>query len=156
MGVRLTPPRVGDCMTALGTATVHLLTAILLVCPYLCLSNAAAGTATCSTRGYPSGGCDCCSRAVPRDSQGSKDCPEQPDSRQGSGTCLCHGAVVDRHVETPNPDHAIVTCLTPDVAALVVDPFGLDERFSNERSACHFPAAESGREVRALIVSLLL
>jgi hypothetical protein len=140
-------------MTALGTATVHLLTAILLVCPYLCLSNATTGN---STRGHHLGGCDCCSRSVPQDSQDSKDCPGQPDSRQGSGTCLCHGAVMDRHVEMPNPDHAVVMCLAPDAMVLVGEPFGLDNGLSTERAACHFPAAESGREVRALIASLLL
>jgi hypothetical protein len=143
-------------MTPFGTATVHLLAVILLTCPYLCLSNVAAGTGASSTRGHCSGGCDCCSHSAPQDSQDSKDCPDQPDSRQGSGTCLCHGAVMDRHIEMPDLGHAVVTCLAPDAMVLVGEPFGLDNGFSTERAACHFPAAESGREVRALIASLLL
>jgi hypothetical protein len=61
-----------------------------------------------------------------------------------------------RHVEMPNPDHAVVTCLPPDTMVLVGEPFGLDGGSSTERAACHFPAAESGSEVRALIASLLL
>jgi hypothetical protein len=139
------------CMTALGTTTVHLLTAVLLVCPYLCLSNAATGA--CSTRGKRPGGCACCSRSVPQD---SKDCPNQPDSRQGNGTCLCHGAVMDRIVQMPNPDHEFARGLPSDIGVPVGRPFRLDNGFCTERAACHFPAAESAREVRALIASLLL
>lgn len=140
-------------MTAFGTATVHLLAAVLLACPYLCLSNASVVSAKSFMHPSPLRGCDCCSHSAPQD---SKDCPSQPDSRQGSGTCLCHGAVMDRHVEMPNPDHAVVTCLPLDAMVLVGEPFGLDDGFATERAACHFPTAQSGREVRALIESLLL
>jgi len=63
---------------------------------------------------------------------------------------------MDRHVEMPNPDQAVVTCLPPDAMVLVGKSFGLDDGFSTERAACHFPAAKSGRAVRALIASLLL
>jgi hypothetical protein len=59
-------------------------------------------------------------------------------------------------VETPNPDHAVATCMATDAMALIGEPFGLENSFSTERTACHFAAAESGREVRALIASLLL
>jgi hypothetical protein len=155
VSVYLTPYLAG-CMTALGTATVHLLTAILLVCPYLCLSNAATGTDASSTRVHHSAGCDCCSRSVPQDSQDSENCPDQPDSRQGSGTCLCHGAVMDRHIEMFTPDHAVVVCLPSGALVLAAEPFGQDDQLVTQRAACHFPAAESGREVRALIASLLL
>jgi hypothetical protein len=63
---------------------------------------------------------------------------------------------MDRHVEMPNPDQAIVTCLPPDAMVLVGKSFGLDDGFATERAARHFPAAKSGRAVRALIASLLL
>ena len=63
---------------------------------------------------------------------------------------------MDRHVEMPNPDHAVVTCLALDAMALAGESFSLDNGVSTERAACHFAAAESGREVRALIASLLL
>ena len=61
-----------------------------------------------------------------------------------------------QQVEMPNLYHAIVTFLPPDVMVLDGTPFGLDGRLSTDRAACHFSAADSGREVRALIESLLL
>ena len=137
----------------LRTAIVCLVVAVLLVCPFLCLSNAAAGTGTSSLRGHHSGGCDCCSRSAPQDSKGG---PSQPDSRQGSGTCLCHGAVIAQHVAPPTPDNAVVTFLPLDAVLLVRDSFAVERGFSTEQAACHFPVADSGREVRALIESLLL
>jgi hypothetical protein len=63
---------------------------------------------------------------------------------------------MDRHVEMPNPDHVVVTCLLPVTMGLAAEPFNLDGPFATGQAACHFPAAESGREVRALIASLLL
>jgi len=63
---------------------------------------------------------------------------------------------MDRHLEMPNPEHAFVTCVALDAIFMVGQLFGLDNGLSTERIACHFPAAESGREVRALIASLLL
>jgi hypothetical protein len=63
---------------------------------------------------------------------------------------------MDRHVETPHPDHAVVACLAPEAVVRLGEPLGLENGFSTERAACHFPAAESGKEVRVLIASLLL
>jgi hypothetical protein len=63
---------------------------------------------------------------------------------------------MDRHVEMPNPDHAVVTCLALDAMVLPGAPFSLENGFSVQQAACHFVAAASGREVRALIASLLL
>ena len=140
-------------MTAFGRTTVHLLAAILLACPYLCLSNASVLSAMSFMHTTPPMGCDCCSRPIPQD---SKDCPSQPDSRQGSGTCLCHGAVMDQHVEMPNLDQAVVTFLSLDATLLIQGPFAIERGSLSETAACHFPAADSGREVRALIESLLL
>ena len=141
------------CMTAFRIGTVHLLAAILLACPYVCLSSAAAGSGGASPCGSRSGGCKCCSHPAP---QGKKGGPKQPNSRPGGGVCLCHGAVVERHVEMPNPDDAAATCLPSDAMLLLGTPIGRNDGFSTERAACHFPAAESGRAVRALIASLLL
>jgi hypothetical protein len=56
----------------------------------------------------------------------------------------------------PDSDHTVVTCLALDALVLAGEPFGLDNAFFTERAACHFPAVESGREVRALIASFLL
>jgi hypothetical protein len=141
-------------MTAPGTATVHLLTAVLLVCPYLCLSHTPAGAS--STCGPRSVCCDCCSRSAPQQNQGDRDRPNQSDSRKGSGTCLCHGAVIDRHAEMPNPHQVVATYLQLDAAAPTDETSGRDDHLSTIGAACHFPAAESGRELRALIASFLL
>ena len=134
------------------SGAVYLLVAVLLACPYPCLLRATAymeasaiGTCRANDSCCPSPG-----------SKTGKDHPSAPVSCPEGGTCLCHGAVMDRHVEMPNPDHAVVTSLPPDAMVLVGEPFHLDNGFSTERTACHFPAAESGREVRALIASLLL
>lgn len=128
--------------------------AVLLACPLVCLSHAAASAEAQASLAVGSrAGCDCCSGSCPRD---SNDGSGKPDSRQGSGTCLCHGAVMDRHVEMPIPDHAFVTCLPSDAMAVAAEPLDSDARFVTERAACHFPVADSGREVRALIASLLL
>jgi len=63
---------------------------------------------------------------------------------------------MDRHVEMPNPEQAAVTFLPLDAALLVAEPFAIERGFPTQRAACHFPTADSGREVRTLIESLLL
>jgi len=63
---------------------------------------------------------------------------------------------MDRHAEMPDPDQVTATSFSPDSIVLARNSIGLDYGFSAERAACHFPAAESGREVRALIESFLL
>jgi hypothetical protein len=138
----------------LRVVTVHALVAVLLGCPLVCLSHGAAIAAAqaSSTVGSQSC-CDCCSGPRPG---GSKDCPGKPDSRQGGGTCLCHGAVMDRHVVAPDPGLAVVTFLLPDAVSQRGEPLTMDRGFPTERVSCHFPAADSGRGVRALIASLLL
>jgi hypothetical protein len=63
---------------------------------------------------------------------------------------------MDRHVATPGLDYEIVTFLPPDAALRNREAFAVKRGFSTEQAACHFPAADSGRAVRALIASLLL
>jgi hypothetical protein len=136
-------------------ATIHAVVGVLLACPFVCLSHAAAAAAGAQASAAVGGqsGCDCCSGSCPG---GSKDCPGKPDSRQGGGTCLCHGAVMDRHVVSPDPGLAVVTFLLPDAMLQRGEPLTIEQGFLTERVSCHFPAADSGREVRALIASLLL
>jgi hypothetical protein len=135
------------------SATTHLIVAVLLACPFLCLSQGTAGAETPSTDGCRSG-CGCCSHSTPAS---SKDCPGKQDSRQGSGACLCRGAVMDRHVVAPDPGHEISAFdVPPDIMFLVRQSLAAERSFSTERAGCHFSAAVSGRAVRALIASLLL
>jgi len=63
---------------------------------------------------------------------------------------------MDQHVSLPTLDSAIVTLLPLDAVLLVRGSFAVERGFSTEQAACHFPVADSGREVRALIESLLL
>ena len=135
---------------ALRVATAHLTVLVLLACPFVCLSGSAEASAP--SPGSHSG-CDCCPRPAPGDAD---DCPGKPDPCQGSGTCLCHGAVLDRPVAAPHPGHEILGLVPRDAVLMVRDLVETPRGVSTERTACHFPAAESGRAVRALIASLLL
>jgi hypothetical protein len=134
------------------TAIVHVLVVILLACPFICLSGAAAGRHVApSLQKQP--GCSCCSQSTP--SKGKND-PGKPSSRQEGGTCLCHGAVMDRHVVMPDANHEIITSIVLDDIHLAPQPLAFGCNFFTDHIACHFPVAESGKEVRALIASFLI
>jgi hypothetical protein len=64
--------------------------------------------------------------------------------------------VIAQHVSLPDPDSAFATYLPLDDLLMVRDSFAVEQGFSIEQIACHFPVADSGREVRALIESFLL
>lgn len=136
----------------LRLAVVHLVAAVLVVCPYVCLWGPARGTNVSSARGSRFA-CSCCSRCAPAN---GKDGPAKPDSGKMSGTCLCHGAVVGRHVAPPDPGHEVLGVVAQDAARLISDLPIAQRNALGERASCHFPAAETGREVRALIASFLL
>jgi hypothetical protein len=140
-------------MTAFGKATAQLLVVVLLGCPYFCLSSpmAVGGTPAAGERKCSPCGC-CCQPA----SQGGEERPSQPDSCTEIGTCLCHGAVMDRHVDVPNPEQTLVTFLQEEAGTQAWASPAVELGTPATRSACHFPAADSGREVRALIASLLI
>jgi hypothetical protein len=143
-------------MTLFRTGMAHLLTVVVLVCPYFCLPSVAGGMGKSLMCDCCEGGCDFCSDSAPRENQDSKDCPEQPDSPRGNGACLCHGAVMDRHVELPSPNDLSGFSFPFAELALAGEILGGYDRFSARMSRCHFPTAESGKAVRALIASLLL
>ena len=128
------------------------LIATLLLCPYTCLSHAAAGSWASATAGRQT--CDCCCPGPA--SEAGKDRPCEPGSSPVNGTCLCHGAVMDRHVAPPTLDQAFVAILPLDAMLLVRESFATQRDFPAEHVACHFAAAISGRDVRALMASLLL
>ncbi|MCC6124351.1 MAG: hypothetical protein IT426_05290 [Pirellulales bacterium] len=137
---------------SLRVATVHLVAATMLICPYLCMSEAAAaGRGTSALRKHS--GCGCCSRSAPGDDTNG---PGKSDSRQESGTCLCRGAVMDRHVVAADADCENVYFAAPDAIEFAGQPPIFGRSFFPLRDACHFPTADSGREVRALIASLLI
>lgn len=133
-------------------ATIYVLVGTMLFCPYLCLPQATAnGTAGLA--------CEC---------QGDRCCPspatapsgEQPDdsgSKTQGGNCLCHGAVLQSPTSLPSLDIAF-SALLPigDLLAEAKSSVCGGNLFALAHTVCHFPAADSGREVRALIESLLL
>jgi hypothetical protein len=133
-------------------ATVHLVAVVLLVCPYLCLpgfSSAAGEASGCSESEEE---CDCYRQPTQADRD---NCPCQPTPRQGCGSCLCRGAIMDRHVDAPAPDYSVVSFLLADTG-FPAGEFSDGTGFSTHRAGGSHPTAETGREVRALIASLLL
>ena len=132
--------------------TVYLLVVTVLACPYPCLARAAVG-AQASTIQECREADSCCPRPH---SETGKDQSGKPISWPESGTCLCHGAVADRHVAPPDPDAGIAAFLPLDAPFVGWEPFAIERGVFTERAASHFPTANSGREVRALIASLLL
>jgi hypothetical protein len=133
-------------------ATIYVVIGTLLFCPYTCLGRSAAVAKTVDSVRDCSDD-DCCSPAPASDS--GKDHPSN-SGRQG-GTCLCHGAVLQSPAILPGVDAGPVTFVAIDaLLALTRSSIFADRLFAAEHTICHFPAADSGREVRALIASLLL
>jgi hypothetical protein len=139
---------------ALRVATVHAVAVVLLTCPVVCLSHSAA--AMSAPQGRSRAACGCCCRQLPGPNSPNQERPGKPDSRQGNGTCLCHGAVMDRHVVLPDPGQQVLGLVPPDALLLVLEPWTAERGLFTERVSCHFPTADCGRAVRALIASLLL
>jgi hypothetical protein len=132
-------------------ATVCLLVAVLLLCPFACLPHAASDLGKSVARNCLRG--DTCSCPASDRDEGPLDAP---CSIPGGGTCLCHGAFVDHPAALPSPDDGIVSLLPLDGMPAAGECFFTEDGLLAERVACHFPSADSGREVRALIQSLLL
>jgi hypothetical protein len=133
-------------------ATVWVLLATLVVCPFACLAESASAVAAVEV-GH---GCEvvdrCC--APCNTPAGDRDPGDRERSEQG-GDCLCHGAVVADHASASErlPVPVFWDRQTPPAstgrALSVVDA-------AAENHACHFPNADSGRALRALIESFLL
>ena len=145
-------PRGIECMSFHRRATIYVVIGTLLLCPYTCLGRAAAVAATVdSVRDCPDD--DCCSPTPTPDS--GKDRPN--DSGRQGGSCLCHGAVLQSPAIFPDVDASPVAFMVADdLLAVTRSSIFADSLFAVEHTICHFPAADSGREVRALIESLLL
>ena len=134
-------------MMALKMATVYLVVAVLFACPFPCLAHVAASGVVCAAGDCgTTDGCPC-----PRPDGG-----DEPGSDPGSGTCLCHGAVMDPAAALPSPDAGLVSVLPLDRLLLGGESFPIQDRTLAWRASGHFPSADSGRQVRVLIESLLL
>lgn len=129
----------------LRTATSHLLIAIVLVCPYLCLGEA-VGEIIVTCHG-------CGSECFHDQCQPNDETPDAP-SRSDSD-CLCHGAITDgvRSVEfdldlSLNIDWIGGTTLTPAIPTLFAD--------TSLEPPHHFPPFSTGWDVCVLTCALLL
>ena len=140
-------------MSFYRTATIYTVIVALLFCPYICFIRAGAiQGASCRVRANRV--CHCCSPSPT--SEPGKDRPN--NSKTEGGNCLCHGAVLQSPTILPSLD-IIPTVFMPgdDLLSTAKSSSVLgDDLFAVEHAVCHFPAADSGREVRALIESLLL
>jgi hypothetical protein len=144
-------------MTGLRAALVGLVVAVLLGCPYICMARAArAGKSHAQPR------CCCCEprESVPEQPQRNelgRDRPSDSDSGTQGGDCLCHGVVLPSPLTPPSPDNGPVAFLpVDDLLAVAESSLVGDNLFAVEPTACDFASADSGREVRALMGSLLL
>jgi len=135
------------------TATIYVIVGTLLFCPYICFIQAGAiqGTSCCVRDNRVS---DCCCPSPA--SEPGKDRPSNPETE--GGTCLCHGAVLQSPTTLPSLDIMPTVFLPSDDLLSTAKSSSVlgDDLFAVEHAVCHFPAADSGREVRALIESLLL
>ncbi len=138
----------------LQTASSYLLTTVLLICPYLCLGEAACANSTSHHE------CDCsCAKHQDR----SGEVPLLPSDLHGSD-CLCHGAIMDCARGT---EHAFAA--TPTIHWLV-DGWLADGWLAEGVSLssielylaglsieppCHFPPLSSGWDICVLTCSLL-
>ncbi len=135
-------------------ATIYVVIGTLLFCPYSCLGRATAVAETASLV-HDCRGDDCCG-PLPS-SESGRDRPNPSDSGAQSGTCLCHGAVLQSPTTPQTHDNGLAAFVPVDALLGVARSSILaDSLFAVEHTACHFPAVNSGREVRALIESLLL
>ena len=135
-------------------ATIYVVMGTLLLCPYSCLGRITAVAETANVA-HDCRGDDCCGPLPGSESGGNR--PNPSDSGSQCGTCLCHGAVLQSPTIPPAYDNELTAILPVDVLlALTNSSILADSLFAVEHTVCHFPAADSGREVRALIESLLL
>ncbi|MGA2617013.1 MAG: hypothetical protein ABSF26_05330 [Thermoguttaceae bacterium] len=139
-------------MTATRATIVHFLVALVLACPYLCLPRAVGRSGQSAVQGCLEAD-PCCPGA---DSEPCKHGPGKPGHHVCTGTCLCHGAILSRHVTPPAPDQSIASPLPPVAGRMPGEWSCGGGGSAAEPNASHFPTADSGRTLRALIQSFLL
>lgn len=123
-----------------------LLILVLLICPYLCLGEAALATAA----PLHTVGCSCCD--LPTES--SDKAPERPTEDEPD--CLCHGAIVDAsRVETQSI--SANAPVLPLLARAVGPQFGSQLSILDSLPLfSHFPPLCSGRDLCIWCALLLI
>jgi hypothetical protein len=133
-------------------ATAWVLVTTLMLCPFACLAKTVAtfpGTVTSHSQRDQ---CTCC---CPTGSRTSDDGSGHRVPSGKGGSCLCHGAVLDAGSSDPQVVAVPVFWADSAVPRLTARSLSLADSVANGH-ACHFPNADSGREMRALIESFLL
>jgi hypothetical protein len=127
----------------LRTTTSHLLIATLLICPYLCLGEAAGAIGA----SHHKGGCSCTRHA----DQSSRETPQPCDENEPD--CLCHGAIIGG-VRSAELEISAVLSIN-----WLVDDTHLSSIKISSADACfepHFPPHSTGREICMLTCVLLI
>jgi hypothetical protein len=138
-------------------AMMGLVVGTLVLCPYLCLAQAAAALVNGPTtdKNYRRPHCHCCGSHSASPTENGR--PSGSGANGSGGTCLCHGAVLGVPQSTyDTPPSLTAQAWVDTTPAVFPPPSHRAERSFAKSAACHFPAADSGRKVRALIESLLL
>lgn len=128
----------------LRPATTHLLIALVLICPYLCLGEAVGGlVAPCQTH--------VCSCNQQEDSSSDKT-PESPNDSDPD--CLCHGAIFDASRSADDElASSVAMCWLLEVASA---PTNLSLAAVSFESPHQFPPFSTGRDVCMLTCTLQL
>jgi hypothetical protein len=126
--------------------------ATLVVCPLACMTKEACGspTAAAAHAGVVHSCCDRCAPSPPhRD-------PADRDGCDQEGDCLCHGAVLSAPPWSVLAGQVSLPFLLGPVPDAANESFLIPARWPADHRPCHFAAADSGRQLRALFASFLL
>jgi len=135
-------------------AAVYLLISVTVLCPYLCWDGVTAAPGTAVVVMYDAGNA---SHHSPFDRDSDENRGNDSGCHHHIGECLCRGAIVQLHITIPGRDEGLTVFMPvdirlPTIGSAIVN----DGLFSVAHAVCPFPSVDSGREVRALIESLLL
>jgi hypothetical protein len=135
--------------------TTWIVLATMLLCPFICLANASISLGSMSGKLFVKP-VNCCCQCSDCDKSNNK-APCQRNVDGQIGTCICHGAVLQSPITPPSLDLGIVEISSVDDLLFSAKSAILaDNLFVVNQTACHFPVAHSGIELRALIESLLI
>jgi len=129
----------------LRIATSHLLIAVVLMSPYLCLGEAAGAVSV----PHQGGGCSC----AKHNHQSDGEAPQPSDENEPD--CLCRGAIMDgaRSTELDSSAPLAVDWLIDDA---ILSSMAHSLADSSSEPPHQFPPFSTGRDVCVLTCALLL
>ena len=129
-------------------ATTYLLIAVVLICPYLCLGEAAYGA------GVSSHECGCCCDEQQDQDSSHDQTPESPTERDED--CLCHGAIFGASRTAADELTAPAAMSMHWVQEIASSTTNLSLAAVSFESPHQFPPFSTGRDVCALTCTLQL